>query len=326
LEPAFVEQAGFSLRQILQSGEPVVGIDRIQPVLVGVQLALTALWRAHGVVPDAVIGHSMGEVSAAVVTGALTPAEGLKVISTRSRLMSRLAGQGAMALLELSASAARETLADYSDVTVAVEASPRQVVIAGPPEQVDAVVAVVSAQDLLARRVEVDVASHHAIIDPVLPDLRAALADLDPRPPAIPVFVTTGDRAEAGTPVFDADYWVDNLRNPVRFSRAVAAAGEQHTFFVEISPHPLLSYAVDQSLEGVHHHTLGTRRPADDSVASHPALAGHLHSGLRQGRSGRGQRCRYARSCCRHRLVPRTDLAGPRSARCRQRQQVAGAR
>ena len=103
LEPDFVAQTGFSLHQVLAGGEPVVGIDRIQPVLVGMQLALTALWRSYGVHPDAVIGHSMGEVTAAVVAGALTPAEGLRVIATRSRLMARLSGQGAMALLELDA-------------------------------------------------------------------------------------------------------------------------------------------------------------------------------------------------------------------------------
>ena len=101
LEPVFVEQVGFSLQQVLAAGEPLVGIDRIQPVLVGMQLALTELWRSYGVDPDAVIGHSMGEVTAAVVAGALSPADGLRVIATRSRLMSRLAGQGAMALLEL---------------------------------------------------------------------------------------------------------------------------------------------------------------------------------------------------------------------------------
>ena len=78
LEPVFVEQVGFSLRQVLDSGEPVAGIDRIQPVLVGMQLALTALWRSYGVEPDAVIGHSMGEVTAAVVAGALSPADGLQ--------------------------------------------------------------------------------------------------------------------------------------------------------------------------------------------------------------------------------------------------------
>ena len=103
LEPVFVEQVGFSLRQVLAGGEPVTGIDRMQPVLVGMQLALTALWRSYGVEPDAVIGHSMGEVTAAVVAGALTAADGLQVIATRSRLMSRLSGQGAMALLELDA-------------------------------------------------------------------------------------------------------------------------------------------------------------------------------------------------------------------------------
>ncbi len=144
LEPVFVEQVGFSLQQVLAAGEPVVGIERIQPVLVGMQLALTALWRSYGVEPDAVIGHSMGEVTAAVVAGALSPADGLKVIATRSRLMSRLAGQGAMALLELDAEATEALIADYPEVTVAVYASPRQTVIAGPPEQVDAVIAVVS--------------------------------------------------------------------------------------------------------------------------------------------------------------------------------------
>ena len=81
----------------------MAGIDRIQPVLVGMQLALTALWRSYGVEPDAVIGHSMGEVTAAVVAGALSAAEGLRVIATRSRLMARLSGRGAMALLELDA-------------------------------------------------------------------------------------------------------------------------------------------------------------------------------------------------------------------------------
>lgn len=271
LEPAFVEQAGFSLRQILESGEAVVGIDRIQPVLVGVQLALTALWRAYGVTPDAVIGHSMGEVTAAVVAGALSPADGLKVIATRSRLMKRLSGQGAMALLELSAEDAGELLAGYPDVALAVEASPRQVVIAGPPDQVDAVIAVVSGQDRLARRVEVDVASHHAIIDPVLGDLRAELADLKPQRPAIPVFVTTGGRDQAT--MFDAGHWVDNLRNPVRFTQAVAAAGADHAVFVEVSPHPLLGYAIDQSLDGVHHHTLGTlQRDTADTFTFHANL------------------------------------------------------
>ena len=267
LDPVFTEQVGFSLRQVLDSGEPVVGIDRIQPVLVGVQLALTALWRSYGVHPDAVIGHSMGEVTAAVVAGALSAADGLKVIATRSRLMARLSGQGAMALLELDSDAAEELIADYPGVTVAVYASPRQTVIAGPPEQVDAAIAVVDAQDRLARRVDVDVASHHPIIDPVLPDLRAELADLKPQQPSIPIIVTTGDRPGDGANMFDAEHWAANLRNPVRFAQAVATAGADHATFVEVSPHPLLTYAINDTLAETHHHTLGTlQRDANDTL------------------------------------------------------------
>src|ERR1700687_1884611 len=89
LEPVFVAQPGFSLQQVLAGGQPVVGIERIQPVLVGMQLALTALWRSHGVAPDAVIGHSMGEVTAAGVAGARSPADGLRVMATRSPLLAR---------------------------------------------------------------------------------------------------------------------------------------------------------------------------------------------------------------------------------------------
>lgn len=247
LEPVFLEQVGFSLREVLTAGEPVIGIARIQPVLVGMQLALTELWRSYGVEPDAVIGHSMGEVTAAVVAGGLTAADGLRVIATRSRLMSRLSGQGAMALLELGAAATEELIADYPDITVAVYASPQQSVIAGPPEQVDTVIAVVDSQGRLARRVEVDVASHHPTIDPILPELRSALADLVPMTPKIPLISTTGHTS--GEPMFDANYWAANLRSPVRFSQAVAAAGADHSTFIEVSPHPLLVHAITESLE-----------------------------------------------------------------------------
>ncbi|MGB7871871.1 MAG: type I polyketide synthase [Mycobacterium sp.] len=256
LEPAFVEQAGFSLRDVLVAGETVVGIERIQPVLVGMQLALTALWRSYGVEPAAVIGHSMGEVTAAVVAGALSPADGLKVIATRSRLMSRLSGQGAMALLEMETEAVEKLIADYPDITVAVYAAPQQTVIAGPPEQVDAVIALVDAQGLLARRIEVDVASHHPTVDPILPELRSALAGLAPVAPTIPLISTVG-HTNGAAPAFDADYWVANLRNPVRFSQAVTAAVDSHGnhTFVEVSPHPLLTHAIGE--------TLGSASPSD---------------------------------------------------------------
>jgi len=270
LEPVFVAQTGFSLTEVLAQGGELVGIERIQPVLVGVQIALTELWRAYGVSPDAVIGHSMGEVAAAVAAGALSPAEGLRVITVRSALMARLAGRGAMALLELDATATDELIAGYPGVSVAVHASPRQTVIAGPPGHVDALIAVVAGQDRLARRIEVDVASHHPTVDVILPELRAALADLTPAPPAIPVFSTV---FAGQTPAFDADYWVANLRSPVRFSEAVAAAGAGHATFVEVSPHPLLTHAITETLGDAHHHAIPTLiRDTPDTLAFHTNL------------------------------------------------------
>ena len=180
LEPDFVAEVGFSLYEVLATGRELTRIEQIQPVLVGVQLALTALWRSYGVEPDAVIGHSMGEVTAAVVAGALTPADGFRVIARRSQLMSQHAEQGAIALLELDAPATEALISDLPEVTVAVYASPRQTVVAGPAEAVDTVIARATRQNTFARRVNVDVASHHAMMDPILPELREALADLVP--------------------------------------------------------------------------------------------------------------------------------------------------
>ncbi|MGO9030770.1 type I polyketide synthase [Mycobacterium sp.] len=247
LEPDFIAQTGFSLQEVLSSGEPVTGLDRIHPVLVGMQLALTELWRSYGVTPDAVIGHSMGEVSAAVVAGALNVADGLRVIATRSRLMSRLSGQGALALLELDAEATSALLADYPDVTLAVHAAPRQTVIAGPREKVHAIIEAVREQNRLARPVEADMASHHPLIDPLLPELRTLLADLTPTEPTIPILSTSREHDRA--PVFDAQYWADNLRNPVRFHQAIAAAAQHHDTIVEVSPHPVVLHAVKETLD-----------------------------------------------------------------------------
>jgi phthiocerol/phenolphthiocerol synthesis type-I polyketide synthase B len=140
-----------------RDGEPVSGDAQVQPVMMGLQLALTALWRSYGVHPDAVIGHSMGEVSAAVVAGALSVADGLRVIAIRSRLMSQLAGTGAVALLKLDADATAALIAEFSGVSAAGYLSPRETVIAGPVAPVDAVIAAVSARTA-ARRVNMEAA------------------------------------------------------------------------------------------------------------------------------------------------------------------------
>jgi phthiocerol/phenolphthiocerol synthesis type-I polyketide synthase A len=272
LEPVFARQVGFSLREVIEQGREVSGDARVQPVIMGLQLALAALWRSYGVVPDAVIGHSMGEVSAAVVAGALTPEQGLRVIGVRSALMSRQAGRGAVALLELDAAAAHELLAGFSGVEVAGYLSPRQTVVAGAPADVDAVIAEVAAAERFARRVNMEVASHTAFMDPILEELRAELADIVPQTPQIPFLSTVVDPS-GPTPVLDADYWVANVRQPARVNQALTVAGDKYGTFIEISPHPILTHTIDENLDAVPHRSIGTLvRDDDDTVVFHQHL------------------------------------------------------
>ncbi|WP_343572003.1 type I polyketide synthase [Mycobacterium sp.] len=272
LDPIFIEQVGFSLQQIIADGAAISGDAQVQPVLMGLQLALTELWRCYGVHPDAVIGHSMGEVTAAVVAGALSVVDGLRVIAIRSKLMSKLAGQGAVALLKLDPDATAALLAGYPEVSVAGYISPRETVVAGPVGPVDAVIATVSAQNKFARRVNMEVASHTAFMDPILDELRSALADLTPEIPTIPFYSTV--MAGFVSPMLDADYWVANVRQPALLSQAVAAAAEEHGTFIEISAHPILMNAVGDTLDPAsHHHSVGTLwRDGDDTLRFHTNL------------------------------------------------------
>ncbi len=243
LDPVFRAQLGSSLRDLLE-GEPG-DLATTQLALFGMQLALAGLWRAHGVTPAAVVGHSMGEVAAAVVAGALEPADGLRVMATRARLLAELdrSGAGAMAVVELSP----QELARFPEVTVAVYASPTQCTVSGAADQVDALVEHAESLGRLARRLPVGGAGHSAAVDAVLGRFRAGLEEIRPRTPEIPCYTTVLDNPQE-TPAFDVEYWAANLRRPVRFSQALAAAAEDgYTVFVEVSPHPVALAAVEQT-------------------------------------------------------------------------------
>ncbi len=270
LEPTFVAQAGFSLHEVVAGGKELVGIEQIQLGLIGMQLALTELWRSHGVHPDLVVGHSMGEVAAAVVAGALTPAEGLRITATRSRLMAPLSGQGGMALLELDAAATKALIADHPQVTLGIYNSPRQTVISGPTRQIDALIAAVRAQDRFASRVNIEVAPHNPAMDALQPHMRLELADLAPRTPTIPIISTTYENLDTH-PAFDAEHWATNMRNPVHFQQAITAAGTDHHTFIEISAHALLTQAILDTLHSAQHGSkyasVGTlQRDTDDYI------------------------------------------------------------
>jgi len=249
VEPVIVAECGFSVTEAMSSPELVTGIDRVQPTLFTMQVALAASLKSHGVLPGAVIGHSLGEAAAAVVAGALSLEDGLRVICRRSRLMSRITGGGAMASVELPAKQVLSELAvrGIKDVVVAVVASPQSTVIGGATDTVRELVAVWEERDVMAREIAVDVASHSPQVNPILDDLATALAELKPMEPEVPFYSATQfDPREQ--PHCDSRYWVDNLRNMVRFSAAVRAALEDgYRVFAELAPHPLLTHALDQT-------------------------------------------------------------------------------
>jgi polyketide synthase 5 len=249
LEPLIAAESNFSVTEAMTAGEAVTGIDRVQPTLFAFQLGLAATARSYGVTPGAVIGHSMGEAAAAVVAGALSVEDGVKVICRRSRLMATVSGSGAMASVELPAQQVLSELASrgVSDVVLSVVASPQSAVVGGTRESVRALVAEWESRGVMAREVAVDVASHSPQVDPILDELIECLEDVEPSEPTVPYYSSTlYDPREPAE--FDAYYWADNLRHAVRFAAAVQAALEDgYRVFGELSPHPLLTHAVDQN-------------------------------------------------------------------------------
>ncbi|MDZ4344458.1 MAG: beta-ketoacyl synthase N-terminal-like domain-containing protein [Candidatus Binatia bacterium] len=226
-------------------------IDIIQPALFAIQVALAALWRSWGIEPQAVVGHSMGEVAAAYVAGALSLEDAVRVICRRSRLVKRTIGQGVMAAVELSMEDARRVLAGYEDrVSIAVSNGPTSTVLSGDPAALEAIVDQLQRQDTFCRMVKVDFASHSPQMDPLRADLLQALEGLQPRAAFVPMYSTVTGKVSDGLE-FEALYWARNLREPVLFSTAVQQLLEAgHDIFLEISAHPILLSSIQQ---GFHH-------------------------------------------------------------------------
>lgn len=250
---AIATEAGFSVLAELTAEEASSRLSRIdvaQPVLFAMSVALAAQWKSLGVVPDAVVGHSMGEIAAAHVAGALTLADAVAIVCRRSQLLQRISGKGEMLLVELSAAEAERALSGYQDrLSVAVSNSPRSTVIAGEPAAIAEVLEQLAARGVFCRRVKVDVASHSPQVDPLREELLASLSGLAPRALSIPMRSTVSGELLQG-PELVASYWAKNLRQPVRFAEVTQALIESgHGLFVEVSPHPILVPAVEEILQ-----------------------------------------------------------------------------
>jgi phthiocerol/phenolphthiocerol synthesis type-I polyketide synthase D len=278
IEPLIAAESGFSLREMLEQPDMLKGVDRIQPVLFGIQVALARLWRSWGIRPAAVIGQSLGEVAAAVVAGALNLADGVVVICRRATLLAETAG-GAMASVLLGADQVRADIAaaGADGVALGVLTAPQATVVSGDAAQVAALVERWQADGAMARMVDVDVASHSAQMDPILDRLRHTLSAVAPRDPAISFYSTSAtDPREPGP--LGAEYWVHNQRHTVHFHEAIAALlADGYRLFIECGPHPLAVRPITDT--ALHHDVRDTlavgslRREVDDQLAFMSHLA-----------------------------------------------------
>ncbi|MDG4838652.1 type I polyketide synthase [Micromonospora sp. WMMD967] len=255
----------WNLLDVLRSDDPLERVDVVQPVLWAVHVALAEVWKAKGVTPDAVIGHSQGEIAAACVAGVLSLGDAAKVVALRSKALLAVAGTGGMVSVNAGLDVVTPLLTD--GVTVAVVNGPTSVVVAGAPADLDVFLAVTEVAGVRARRVKVDYASHCALVEPVEAELAGLLDGVRPLPGAVPIFSTVEDGG-----VMDAAYWYRNLRQPVRLDQAVEAAYTAgHRIFVEVSAHPVLTGAIADTVDAA---TVGTlRRDAGGTDQVERALA-----------------------------------------------------
>ncbi|HME74488.1 MAG TPA: SDR family NAD(P)-dependent oxidoreductase, partial [Mycobacterium sp.] len=246
---AFAEFVDWSLIDVLRGAPDAPGLDRVdvvQPALFAIMVSLAELWKSVGVRPDAVIGHSQGEIAAAYVAGALSLRDAARVVTLRSKLLLALAGRGGMASLACGAEQARELLAPLGKrVSIAAINGRSAVVVSGEVAALDELVQQCTDRELRARRIDVDYASHSVDVECIREQLAEVLSGLEPQSSRTAFFSTlTGGLLD--TAGLDADYWYRNIRQTVQFDQAVRGACQQgYRTFIECSPHPALIAGIE---------------------------------------------------------------------------------
>ncbi len=271
-EEALSPHVSWSLGEVLR-GEDAGWLDRldvVQPALFAVMVSLAALWKELGVEPAIVVGHSQGEIAAAHVAGGLSLADAALVVAQRGKAMASIAGQGGM----LSVSARPEELAPHLErldgrASLAAINGPASLVVSGSPDAIAELHATCESEGVRAQRIAVDYAAHSAQIEALEEELIEAFAPISPRSGEIP-FHSTVVEGPLDTSELGPDYWYRNLRQTVRLEPVVRSLLQQgRRSFVEIGPHPVLAFGVQETV---------------DDVLSDPAEAAVLAT-LRRGES-----------------------------------------
>ncbi|CAM3378391.1 type I polyketide synthase [Halomonas lysinitropha] len=261
VDALFRRHGDFSLRAELEGrhhegpdgGSRMALTEIAQPSLFAIQVGLTRLLQHHGIEPAAVTGHSVGEVAAAWACGALSLPDAVKVIYYRSHYQGKTRGQGEMSAVAMSADEIRELLAEgaHEGVTLAGINSPKGVTLAGDPEALSRLERQLEARGIFVRRLPLDYAFHSPAMDPIEAGVIASLADIAPQTERLPYISTVTGARLAGVELA-AEYWWQNIRQPVRFDAAIRSLVDEGTrLFIEIGAHPILRRYLSDALHGV---------------------------------------------------------------------------
>jgi acyl transferase domain-containing protein/acyl carrier protein len=254
-ELALAPHIDFGVRDVISGAEGAASIDRIevvQPVLFAVTVSLASLWRACGVRPAAVAGHSQGEIAAAHVAGGLSLEDAAMLAAVRSRVISALAGQGAMVSVALPAAELGPRIERWEGrVEVAAINGPSSTILAADGAALGELLEQCAVEEVRARQVPATIPSHSSQVEVLREELLDALGEISPHSGEIPFHSTvTGEPID--TAELDAEYWYSNLRQPVRFEQVTRGLlAEGHRVLVEVSPHPVFALAVGETIEAV---------------------------------------------------------------------------
>ncbi|MFJ6619335.1 type I polyketide synthase [Kitasatospora sp. NPDC091335] len=265
-EAALAPFTDWSLTEVLADAEALARVDVVQPVLWSVMVSLAEAWRSLGVRPAAVVGHSQGEIAAAVVAGALSLEDGARVVALRSRALAVLAGRGGMVSVPAGREQVAELIAPWAGrLGVAARNGPASTVVSGEAGPVEELLALCEERGVRARRIPVDYASHSPQVEELRERILADLAPVAPRTAAV-AFYSTVTGGTIDTARMGAGYWYENLRSPVRFEEATRALlADGRSVFVESSPHPVLTIGIQDTAEdaGTRATVTGTLRRDD---------------------------------------------------------------
>lgn len=246
LDAEFRDFGGFSPLEAWLSDDAVrmSATQVAQTTNLMLQLALTELWRSWGIQPDAVVGHSVGEVAAAHVCGGLSLADAVRVAYHRSRVQALVAGQGGMLAVTAAAEQVALWLQDFAGLSIAAINAPEATTVAGSTVPLTSFATWLQQQGVAFTPLRVEIPYHSAVLEPLRGELLESLSVVRPRVTDVP-FYSAVSGTHLGAALFDADYWWQNMRQPVQFAAAARAMmNDELKLFIEIGPHPVLAPAL----------------------------------------------------------------------------------